>query len=126
VAKDGAICIFLEPNIHNPFTRVGNRFRVLETHTVDERPLDVRSISESMARSGWTAIQFKLLFPLGFAFSYLFRRMDPLKSNNRKTILSKYLRAIDELLEKHRLVSGYGSTILVIAKPKTTETQSNL
>jgi len=125
VAKEGAICIFLEPNISNPFTRIGNRFRVLQTHTADERPLDVSSISESMAKSGWTVVQFRLLFPLGFAFSYLFRCIDPLKSNNRKTILSRYLRAIDELFEGRRVVSGFGSTILVLARPKTNETHSS-
>ncbi len=116
VVRPGGLCLFLEPSSRNPFSSVANKRLVLSTHTPDERPLSERQLFEAMKVSGWQVVTMRSKFTFGFAFSYMFRLVDPDQSNPHKRKIGQAIRYMDALLERHQVMSEFGSTICVVAR----------
>jgi SAM-dependent methyltransferase len=73
VAVFRAVCLFMEPNLLNPFSAFGRKFFPMEAHTKGEKPFAFRYLKAALRLTGFTVEKYFALFFVAFPVAHLLK-----------------------------------------------------
>jgi len=73
VSVSHALCLFMEPNLLNPFSAFGRKFFPMEAHTKGEKPFAFGYLKAALRLTGFTVEKYFALFFIAFPIARLLK-----------------------------------------------------
>ncbi|MHA1409165.1 MAG: class I SAM-dependent methyltransferase [Candidatus Odinarchaeia archaeon] len=115
IISSNGLCLFMEPNILNPFSWFGRTFFPLEVHTESERPF-LESHINRILLSYFSKIEINNLFMIAFPLSRFFKILD---FTPPKFIIS-FLKNLEELICNLKLIKKINSLLIIVVHNNST------